>query len=65
MSNDKRELDRNQPVALDDRDPGNSDIDDLVEPLEPDDDVFTLVNPDQGDLREVSPVGDDLLSNGD
>lgn len=56
MSNDKRELDRTQPVALDDRDPGNSEIDDLVEPLEPDDNVFSLVNPDQGDLREATPV---------
>jgi hypothetical protein len=48
MSNDRRALRRDQPVALDDQDPGNTDIDNLVAPLDPDDDVFTLLNPDQG-----------------
>lgn len=58
MSNDKRDLDRDQPVALDDRDPSNSDIEDLIEPLDPHDNVFSLVNPDQGDMHETAPVGD-------
>jgi hypothetical protein len=59
MSNQRREYDRDQPVALDDRDPGNSDIENLVAPLSPDDDVFSLVHPQQGDVREVAPVGED------
>lgn len=46
-------------VALDDRDPSNTDIENLTQPLDPDDNVFTLVNPDQGDLREAHPVGKD------
>lgn len=40
-------------------DPSNTDIEQLVEPLEPEDNVYTLVNPDQGDLRETAPVGED------
>lgn len=52
----KREYSRDEPVALDDRDPGNVDIVELVEPLDPDDNVFSLVNPDQGDLRETAPM---------
>lgn len=58
MSNDRRDLNRDQPIALDDQDPSNTDIDHLVAPLEPDDNVFSLVNPDQGDLSETTPVGE-------
>jgi hypothetical protein len=50
---EKRTFDRDQPVALDDRDPGNTDIDDLVQPLAADDNVFTLVNPYQGDIETM------------
>jgi hypothetical protein len=55
---EKRTYNRDQPVALDDRDPSNSDIETLLQPLEPDDNVFTLVNPQQGDLREIAPVAE-------
>lgn len=44
-----------QRFAADDRDPSNSDIEDLVAPLDPDDDVFTLVNPVQ-EVREIQPM---------
>ncbi len=54
----KREYDRNQPVALDDRDPSNTDPQDLTEPLAPDDDVYSLVRPEQGDRRETSPAAE-------
>lgn len=37
------------------RDPSNTDIDELTAPLTPDDDVFALVNPQQGDT-ETMPV---------
>ncbi len=40
-----REYDHNQPVALDDRDPGNTGPDQLTEPLDADDDVYKLVHP--------------------
>ena len=53
---EKREYSRDEPVALDGRDPSNSDIEKLTSPLEPDDNVYSLVFPDQGDLRESSPV---------
>lgn len=56
MSNDKREYDRDQPVALDDRDPSNSEVEELTGPLDADDDVFRRLTPDQGDLRETAPV---------
>jgi hypothetical protein len=52
---EKREYRRDEPVALDDIDPGNSDPDAFTEPLSPDDDVFSRVNPDQGPL-ETTPV---------
>jgi hypothetical protein len=53
---EKREYFRDEPVALDDRDPSNSEIEKLVEPLDPDDNVFTLVNPEPGTLLENAPV---------
>jgi hypothetical protein len=56
---DNRELDPTQPVAIDDKDPGNADPDEFTAPLDPDDNVFTLVNADQGDLLETTPVGED------
>lgn len=56
---DKREYTPGEPVALDDRDPSNADIDALVEPLAPDDNVFSLVNPEPGTLLESAPVGED------
>lgn len=34
-------------VALDQKDPGNTDADELTAPLDPDDDVYTLVQPDR------------------
>lgn len=58
---DKHENDKDkEPVALDDRDPSNTEVEELVTPLEPGDNVFELVNPDQGDLRETAPVGEHL-----
>lgn len=51
---EKREFSRDEPVALDDRDPSNTDPEDLTEPLDPDDDIYALVNQQQGDL----PLGD-------
>lgn len=61
---EKREYDRDrEPVSLDGqdgRDPSNTEIEELIAPLAPDDDVYTLVNPDQGDLRETAPVGEHL-----
>lgn len=56
---DRREYARDQPVALDDRDPSNSEIDKMIEPLEPHDNVYTLIHPDADTLRESAPVGDD------
>lgn len=39
-------------------DPGNTDPEDLTAPLDPDDDVFTLVNADTGDpLQDAPPAG--------
>ena len=55
---DKREYSRDEPVALDDRDPSNHDIEKLVAPLEPEDNVFSLVNPEQGTLLETAPMQD-------
>lgn len=55
---EKREYNRDEPVALDDRDPSNSDIASMVGPLDPEDDVFTLVHPDEDTLRESAPVGE-------
>lgn len=52
-----------QRYAMDDRDPSNSEIEELVEPLEPDDNVFTLVNPVQ-EVREVAPVHDPIFQDG-
>lgn len=40
-----------QPVALDGRDPSNSEIEELTAPLDQDDDVFQLVKPDQADSK--------------
>lgn len=53
---EKREYNRDEPVALDDRDPGNTDPSELTAPLAPDDDVLTLVYQDQGDIRETAPM---------
>ena len=53
---EKREYSRDEPVALDDRDPSNSDIDQLTLALDPDDDVYMLVSQDQGDLLETAPI---------
>ncbi len=58
MSEQKREYNRDEPVALDDRDPGNTEPDELTAPLDHDDNVYGLVFPDQGDLRETSPAGE-------
>lgn len=44
---ENRQYHRDEPVALDDIDPGNSDPDAYTEPLSPDDDVFSRINPDQ------------------
>lgn len=55
---EKREYSRDEPVALDDRDPSNADIVSMVAPLEPDDNVYTLIHPDEETLRESAPVGD-------
>ncbi len=55
---EKREYSRDEPVALDDRDPGNTDPSNLTEPLEPQDNVYQLVFQDQGDLREAAPMQD-------
>ncbi len=55
----KREYSRDEPVALDDRDPSNTDPETLTEALEPHDNVYGLIFQDQGDLREASPVGHD------
>lgn len=41
-------------VPADERDPGNSDPDDFTEPLDPDDDVFDIVLPD-----DQAPAGSD------
>lgn len=56
---EKREYSRDEPVALDDIDPGNSDPDEFTAPLDPDDDVYQVVTQDQGDLFESAPVGED------
>jgi hypothetical protein len=41
----RREYSQDQPVtATDDRDPGNTDPEEMTEPLDPDDDVYTLIN---------------------
>lgn len=55
----KREYSRDEPVAMDDRDPSNSDPELLTAALAPDDNVYALINQEQGDLREFSPVGQD------
>lgn len=43
-----------QTAPGDSQDPSNTDVDDLVEPLDPDDDVFGLLTTDPG----TSPDGD-------
>jgi hypothetical protein len=40
-------------------DPSNTDVEDLTGPLDGDDNVYTLVFQDQGDIRETSPAGND------
>jgi len=45
-------------------DPGNSPIEELVHPLEPDDNVFTLVNPVQ-EVRELQPVQEPVFQSED
>lgn len=64
MSENKPEVTPAEPVALDDRDPSNTQVEDLVAPLEPDDNVFTLVNPVQ-ETREMAPVHDPVFSGND
>lgn len=46
-----------EPTAIDSTDTGNTDIDLLVGPLDPDDDVFALINPSTGTVPVVT--GDD------
>lgn len=58
MSEQKREYNRDEPVAMDDRDPGNTEPEELTAPLDRDDDVYNLVFPDQGDLRGASPAAE-------
>lgn len=53
---DKREYSRDEPVAMDDRDPSNSEPDQLTEPLEPGDNVYQVIFQDQGDIRETAPM---------
>lgn len=48
-------------AQADGRDPGNTDIEDLIQPLEPEDNVFTLVNPNQ-EVRELAPVHDPVFT---
>lgn len=57
--NQRRELDGqgHQLANLAEGDPGNTDPELLVAPLDPDDDVFALVHPDHGDI-ETAPAGD-------
>lgn len=45
---------QHDPAALDDADPSNTDIDQLTNPLDPDDDVYALLNPDQEAPRETT-----------
>lgn len=58
VAEQRRNYNRDEPVALDDRDPSNADVEALVAPLAPDDNVFTLVHPDEDTLREFRPVGE-------
>lgn len=54
----KRDLD--QPItATDDLDPSNTDAENLTAPLDPDDNVFTLVNPEQPQTLENHPANED------
>lgn len=48
----------------DGKDPGNTDVEELIQPLEPDDNVFTLVNPTQ-ETRELKPVHDPVFQTQD
>lgn len=50
----KREYSRDEPIAMADRDPGNSDPDQFTAPLEPEDNVYTRVNQEQE--TESQPV---------
>jgi len=52
----KREYSRDEPVALDQRDPSNSEPELFTMALEPDDNVYQLVAQDQGDLLETAPM---------
>lgn len=53
---DIREYNRDEPVALDDRDPGNTSPEEMTEPLDPDDDVYSLIQPDHQDgIRTTDP----------
>lgn len=56
---DKREYNRDEPVALDDRDPSNTDPDNFTAPLDPADNVYQVLTQEQGDLLEATPVGED------
>lgn len=56
---DKREYSRDEPVALDDRDPSNSDPETFTEPLDPTDNVYQVISQEQGDLLEAAPVGEE------
>ncbi len=56
--NGPRAYSRDEPVAADDRDPGNTDPEHLTDSLDPRDDVYTLVFQDHGDLRETAPMQD-------
>lgn len=44
----KREYSRDEPIALDDRDPSNSQPEDFTAPLDPDDDIYQIVLQEQG-----------------
>lgn len=56
---EKREYSRDEPVAIDDRDPSNSDPADFTAPLDADDNVYGIVFQEQGDPRETTPAGKD------
>ncbi len=57
-----REHTRNEPVALDDRsadqDPGNTDPDEMTAPLDPSDDVYSLIRPENSDIHTTHPAAD-------
>lgn len=56
-----RRIMNNKPTAehvpAKSRDTGNTPIDELTAPLAPDDNVFTLVHPDQGDIETMTVPG--------